>query len=203
MELALSERGAVDEALRSHVTPAVKIGSVAYQGYTQFVRVLQVTYQQKTHVFGHIAPTVGGVWNGDGAIYGGGGSISSTNESIAHVVFRRDDGAEHSIELPSSLSPLAGGLLRLDYLNNRLLCATNISGRQAPRQMLGPYSFIPDVAFKIRYAVLALTAASLLYGGSFAWAAAAALLPGIYAYRKITRSQRRKRLIPFMQKVMR
>ena len=105
MELALAN----DEDLKSvqlwsDVTPPSKIGRTTYNGHTQQVQVLDATYQQKMHVFGEIAPTKGATYDGYGAVYGGGGSIQSRNESVVLTVYRCKDGSEHSFVSDTKLS---------------------------------------------------------------------------------------------------
>jgi hypothetical protein len=202
MELALAN----DEDQKSvqlwiDVTLPSKIGRTTYNGHSQQVQVLDATYQQKMHVFGEIAPTKGATYDGYGAVYGGGGSIQSRNESVVLIVYRCKDGSEHSLELPSSLSPRAGGLFRFDWLNGHLICAHNISGKQAPRQLLGPFDFIPPVPLLKRDIALAIAAVlAIPYG--ILLVAVLALSPCVYIYQKVTSTKNRKDLNALMQSVM-
>ena len=137
-----SGAGAVPARLSTTALLPETIGGTTYQARVAIVLSRHVTYQQKTHVWGFIAPTVGGTWNGYGSVYGGGGSVQSRSESVVQVVYTDFDGADATAELPASTSAREGAVMRLDFLNGEIYAAQNISGKQEIRGLLGPAAFI-------------------------------------------------------------
>lgn len=188
--------------LSSTVLPAERIGKTNYRARCAIVLSRHVTYQQKTHVFGNIAPTIGGTWDGYGTVFGGGGSIRSQSESVVQVVYCEQDESEATAELPASISAREGTILRLDFLNGHLFAAQNLSGKQAPRGLLGPNDFIPwpqwhgALTFLIVLAFVALAMSSVI--GVIVFAA----LPAYKIYQRIQVRRQRTQLGEYMGRAL-
>lgn len=66
--------------------PPIIVDGASYAGRTVHMRVTDIHYQTASHVSGYIAPTVGLVSRGSGAMFGAGGSIGSVVEEFCRVV---------------------------------------------------------------------------------------------------------------------
>lgn len=188
------------KTLSSFQIEEMKIGEDVYRGFTSIVLCRHATYQQKTQVFGYIAPTVGFSSKGSGATFGAGGAISSQNESVITVVYVNSSGIEATTELPASVSALDGTLLRLDFINNSLVAATNLSGKQAPRILLGPGSFLEQIRWSWFYAVSAIIA-MLCQSEPILFILFLTPL-AIFIYRRVKRNREREQLAEYMNRVL-
>lgn len=147
----------------------VKIGSRRFQTRSTIAECLVATYQQKTHVFGSIMPTVGGTIGGDGMVFSRGGFIGSHSESVVQAVCRDSAGCEQTLELPASVSPREGSLLLLHYLNDNILYAVrNLSAQQETRILASPAEVISLRPWKKRYILVALLALIVIKGNLLA-----------------------------------
>lgn len=143
------------ESRRWLVTPR-RIGGTLYQGDCLVARVLHVSYQQQSTVYGSSGGVFGLSHAGSGLVGGGGGYVDTIHRGIVSVVIEAEDGGHATHELPASVSALANGMLRLDRINGQLVAVTNVTGRQAAIIVLGPSTFIGTIGFARRHAILAV-----------------------------------------------
>lgn len=197
-QVVQSAGGSAPSKLSTVVFPVERIGRRTFEARTTIVRTLHFHYQQKNHVFGYISPTVGATFSGYGTVYGGGGSISSRNESVVQVVYCDRDGCENTVELPASISVREGSVLRLDHLNGTLYAAQNISGRQEVRALLGPNSFIPWFPWSRNMTILCVLALGCLIAHVWVGALLLAGSPAYTIYRQATIRRDRKALGIYM-----
>ena len=188
--------------LSTTALPPEKIGGKSFQARFAIVESRHVTYQQKTHVFGYVAPTRGGTYNGYGAVYGGGGSINSKSESVVQVVYCDFDGCENTAELPASVSAREGSVMRLDFLNGVLFAAQNISGRQETRGLLGPESFISMPQWSGVLTLLTVVSLFCLSGSFWKVGLIAGLAPAFVLYRRYEAKRQRAALGGYMGRAL-
>lgn len=187
--------------LRSSVVPAKRIGRRTWTGKTVVAQALHVTYQQKLFVSGYIAPTYGGIYDGTGAVFGAGGSIGSSNESVVTVVHADERGVENTTELPSGISLREGTIFRMDYLDGRLFAARNISGNQGTRFLLSPANFIGSVGFKKRDLACCFGALLALSAANWAFVALFMARPAWVMWRKVELRRQRAELGQYMASI--
>jgi hypothetical protein len=153
-------------------------------------------------VFGSIAPTVGGTWDGYGTVYGGGGTIKSQSESVVQVVYCDHDDCENTAELPASISAREGTVLRLDFVNGNIFAAQNLSGKQDIRGLLGPADFIAWPQWQGILTFLTILAIGALLLHAYLYAAIFAILPTYKVYQRHLAKQRRKQLGEYMGRAL-
>lgn len=156
---AVSAPVATSSRLRSWLIQCRRIGGTTYQGGCIIARVRHVTYQQQSTTYGRSAGVFGLTSNGRGFVTGGGGFVDTDHRGVVSVVVE-DGNARHTThELPSEMALLEGSILRLDLINDRLVSATNLTGRQGGVILLGPSAFIGTASFTKMHGVLMLATA--------------------------------------------
>ncbi|NYD89021.1 hypothetical protein [Sphingomonas melonis] len=120
-------------------------------------------YQQHATTFGRTAGVLGLSSDGNGFVTGGGGFIDTTHRGVVSVVLEDESGRHSTQELPSDISVLQDGIVRLDQVNGRIIAATNLTGRQNAMVLLGPSGFIEAASFTRMHGALMI--ATVLMAG--------------------------------------
>lgn len=183
-----------------------KIGRRRYQGSTTVCRVVDVTYQQKSHTHGYISGVAGFSIDGYGLTGGGGGFVSTEHENVATVIVRDGDGFEQQIELPARVAVRPETIVRLDSINGRLIGATNLSGRGGLVMLAQWEDFFPRSRFRKTYLALALLGWWVLNntGSSPALVVLGIglLMPiALWALHAVRTTQNRKQMADYMEEV--
>lgn len=150
-------------SLRSWLMQPRRIGGTMYQGGCVIARVRHVTYQQQSTTYGRSAGVFGLTSDGRGFVTGGGGFVDTDHRGVVNVVVEDEDGRHSTHELPSELALLEDSTLRLDLINDRIVSATNLTGRQGGVVLLGPSAFIGAASFTKLHGLLML--ATVLMAG--------------------------------------
>ncbi|MES3150831.1 hypothetical protein [Sphingomonas faeni] len=160
---AVSARVAASGGLRSWLIQPRRIGGTTYHGRCVIARVRHVTYQQQSTTHGRSAGVFGLASDGRGFVTGGGGFVDTDHRGVISVVVEDEDARHTTHELPSEMALLEGGILRLDLINDSLVSAANLTGRQDGIVLLGPSAFIGTASFTKLHGVLMF--ATLLMAG--------------------------------------
>lgn len=193
-------------ALTNWTLEACQIGGRRFEGHTELVQVVEVTYQQKSHTTGYIDSVSGFSVNGHGVTSGGGGYVRTFHENVATAIVRDVTGVERQVELPSRIAPRSGSVLRLDRINNVLIGATNVSGKGNLTTLSRGADFFPKMRFQKKFLVLALIGLLALPGGGLTGLllAAAFCAPlGIWMALSFKKSEYRKAVDDYMDEVWR
>lgn len=128
--------------LKSWMVPPKTIGNRTFRGSCVVAEAMHVTYQQQSTTFGRTAGVFGLSKDGDGFVTGGGGFVDTVHKGVVTAVFRDQDGAEQTLELPAGVAAREGAVTRLDMIDSKVISATNISGKGRLIRVLDATSFI-------------------------------------------------------------
>jgi hypothetical protein len=142
MDLTTTSAGDLSHSLKSWRLSPKRIGAKSYQGHCVVAQAVHVAYQQQSTTFGRTAGVFGLSKDGDGFVTGGGGFVDTVHRGVVTAVFRDDDGAEQTHELPAAVAAREGTVTRLDMIGGNVIAATNLSGKGRLLQLMDASSFI-------------------------------------------------------------
>ncbi|MEZ0496784.1 hypothetical protein [Sphingomonas sp. IW22] len=198
----------VAHPLKSWMLSPRKIGNRRYQGHCVIAEAMHVTYQQQSTTFGRTAGVFGLSKDGDGFVTGGGGFVDTVHKGVVTVVFRDEDGAEQTHELPAAVATRNGTVARLDMMGSNVIGATNLSGKGRFLQLMDASSFIAMPKLLKREILLAVVALFMITGALprgdtqiLFWGLVAALFPAIKIWRIVKARSERRELNGYMGEV--
>lgn len=186
--------------LKSWLLSPRRIGNNTYQGKCVVAEALHVHYQKESSVHGRTAGVFGFSDRGTGVTMGGGGYTATSHRDVVQVVFRDEDGAQQTHELPAKSASTVGCVTRLDMIGDAVVGCRNLSGKGQHLQLHDASSFIPvpvmttfEVILGIVGALMILTAIGDLDLNQMFWGALIGALPAWKFYRmQKARSGRRE-----------
>lgn len=185
-----------------------RIGRNTYQGKCVVAEALHVQYQKESSVRGYQAGVFGFSHRGDGLTLGGGGMTTTTHRDVVQVVFRDQDGAQQTHELPSKSASTVGCVTRLDMIGENVIGCRNLSGKGQHLQLHDATSFIDLPRFGKLEIVLGVLAfimfASALHDmrpATLMWVFILGFFPGLKAYRIMKAHRERRELNGYMGEV--
>lgn len=175
------------------------IGNQTYRCGSEFVEVVDITYQQKAHTSGYTNGVRGFTYAGYGLVGGGEGTVSTTHENVATVIIRDQNGRERQCEFPAELAARNTALLRLDTVGNNIVAVRNISGKSGPIALLNEHDFYP--ARRLRKTFLFLASIGWFFFSQIDWSLYGIAVGGLMAtplaiwiFRAIKSSKNRKEM---------
>lgn len=183
------------------------IGKHEFTSGSEFLEVVDKTYQQKAHTSGYISGVSGFSYDGYGVTGGGGGQIWTSHENVISCVVQDRNGRESQMEFPSRLAVRETAIIRLDTINRTIIAVRNISGQGDPIMLSDEDDFFPQPNFSKGYVVLALIGLVVLDEADWdlTWMAAglALLVPLLlYIYRKVEARRKRAEIRALMNRVV-